>query len=143
MSEVVMGPGEYQRDEYPASAAVEPGELVEQSGGEVAPHATADGAAESAFALEDRDMGRTIDDTYAAGENVHVGYPANGTLIPNAWLAAAENVTAGTRLVSAGNGALAAYDDVNSPEAQVVAVAEEAVDNSGGGSAVRIEVRSA
>lgn len=152
--QTVMGPGDYLRDEYPAGATdIEPGHLVEVNDGSVDPHGTADATALPAFAIEDRDVGKTPADTYVAAdnENVPVAYPQRGGKVNLAWLAAGETVTEGDYLVSAGDGTLQAYasqdivgdgtDTVD--QNKVVAVADETLDNSGGASAVRLEVKSA
>lgn len=148
MTEVVFGDGEVQTDEREAAAAVEPGELVEfAADGRVQPHSTDAGEAPATrFAKAAREVGKTIEDTYTydgdldEGENVHYGYPAPGTPVPGAWLAAGENVTPGTPLVSAGDGTLRAYDSANDPAAAIVAYSNEATDNGGGAEAVRHEV---
>ena len=144
MRQVIIGPGDYQRDEYEIGATdIEPGHLVEvTSAGQVVPHSTANGPAAGAFAIEDRDVGKTVEDTYVAAddENVHVGYPQNGTLIPNAWLADGESVDPGDLLVSNGDGTLQAYVAADAESGMVVAVAEESVAASG--SDERVEVRS-
>lgn len=150
-SQIAIGPGEYQTDEREAAADVEPGELVEfAADGRVQPHSTAAGQTVTRFAKEARNVGKTIDDTYGydadadEGENVHFGYPAPGTPVPGAFLAAGENVDPDTPLVSAGDGSLRALDTAGGDdESAVVAYSNEATDNSGGSEAVRHEVISA
>lgn len=65
-------------DEYPASAAITPGELVElhNSGGELKwrPHASADEAITLAVALERSELNDTIATAYASGDAVKVAF---------------------------------------------------------------------
>lgn len=148
MTNVVFGDGEVQTDEREAAAAVEPGELVEfAADGRVQPHSTAAGQAVTRFAKAAREVGKTIEDTYTydgtldEGENVHYGYPAPGTPVPGAWLAAGETVDPGTPLVSAGDGTLRALDTAGGDDpSAIVAYSNEATDNGGGAEAVRHEV---
>jgi hypothetical protein len=133
----------YLMDENIASAAITPGHLVEivPSGGDAGQlraHATAaDTDVQVMFAVENELVGDDIDTAYADGDTVKFCYPVSGAKI-YAWLEAAANVARGAPLESNGAGALQAKTT-----GQTVAYAEEAVDNSAGGSAVRIRVRAA
>lgn len=125
------------KQEALADEVLTPGMLVERdSDGEFAKHSTAGGPASPRFVLENDMTGGGIDDNYAIGEVVHACVLANGSVV-NAWLhAGAAAVTIGAALQSAGDGTLepaAAADNV-------VATALEAIDNSGGGTAVRLKV---
>lgn len=142
-----------------ASAVITPGELVEQSGTnadgdrQFQPHATApatdtEGAALPRFALEYGKAGKGIDEDYASGDHMEYRTGLAGDEF-YAWLDAGENVSADDPLESAGNGALRQHtgsDDADATTTQtyydgaIVAHAAEAVDNSGGGSPVRIRV---
>lgn len=159
MSEMIVGPGDYQQDEREVTADVDPGELVEfASDGRVQPHSSApdlngNGSALPRFAIEARDLGKGIDDTYTydsnddEGENCRYARPSPGTKV-QAWLAAGENVNDGDSLESAGNGALQQHTGLDPAgdgtdtiaDNLVVAEADESVDNSGGSDAVRIWV---
>lgn len=100
------------------------------------------------FALEFEKTGRGIDDDYSAGDQVEYRSFSTGDEA-YAWLAAGENAAIDDPLESAGNGALKVHDgSVDDDTAAtrtyydgaIVAHAAEAVDNSAGGSAVRIKV---
>lgn len=127
-----------------AGVALTPGELVTFNGsGELIPHGSAGGHAAKRFVLEESILGGDIDTDYADGDNVVyiVGYSGCEVY---AFLAAGENAAVGSPLVSDGAGAL----DVGTVDATLVAnaivgYAAEAVDNSGGGSRVRIKVEIA
>lgn len=152
---IVLG-GEPRQKEENAGATVTPGELLEYAAdGDVQPHSTVpatdtDGSAQPRFA--DRGFGNDgVDDDYSAGERVKTVIGRRGDEI-NAFLAAGENVSKGDALESAGNGALQAHtgsDDADSTSTQtyydgaIVAYAAEDVDNSGGGSPVRIDAECA
>jgi len=133
----------YLMDEGIASAAITPGDLIERvpSGGDTGQlrvHATAAGAvAQKSWAVENELIGSDIDVAYADGDTVKFVYAHAGAMI-YAWLEAAGDVERGAALESNGAGKLQARTT-----GETVAYAEEAVDNSGGGSPVRIKVRSA
>lgn len=90
-----------------ASAAITPGFLVEIASGALRPHATGSGFAVRIFALERDEMGDDIDEAYAVGDTVKACYPAPGDRI-NAIIPSGQNVSAGDRLESNGDGKLAA-----------------------------------
>lgn len=158
-SQIIAGPGDYQQEEAEAAADVEPGELLELTGTDrVQPHSevpdlNGNGSAAPRFAIESREVGKTIDDTYTydstddEGENVKYARPLAGTYV-QAWLAAGETVTRGDPLESAGNGALQLHSGLNPAgdgtdtmaDNLVVAEATNDVDNSGGADPVRIWV---
>lgn len=132
--------GEHIRKEGEASAAITPGHLVAFGGAkDLVVHASAAGQARKAFALENDLVGLGIDDAYALGEMVQYGVFCPGSEV-YAFLAAGENASKGSKLVSAGNGALAV---MGSGEADgLVAFALEAKNNTGS-TAVRIKVEVA
>ena len=137
-----------------ASEPILPGKLVEfvPSGGDQGQlrlHATAGGNAMPSFAFErltpDRaNTNQAIDTTYADGETMRwmIGRPGD---MVYAWLKpAAAAVVEGTPLVSGANGNLqpaAATAATEATSAAIVGMAAEAIDNSGGGTAVRCRVR--
>lgn len=122
---VIAAGGDYEQDEAAADAAITPGYLVEETATGVAPHATAAGYAVGLFAREFPEVGRGIDDDYAAGDNVKYIRPSSGMRV-RARIAADETITAGDALVSAGDGTLRALDTAGGDDAQaVVATAYE------------------
>lgn len=145
---ILRGPDPVRVDKFVAAAgsAIKPGHLVEQSAaGEVQEHSTAGGNAESAFALPqdwvEPSSGLNIDNAYAVGDTVFVGFFAPGTLV-YAFLDNGQNVAAGAYLESAGNGNLqAAGTAAATGDTRIVpAVAEEAVNATGGTSRIRVRV---
>ena len=131
-----------------AGSAIVPGMLVElTTAGTVQEHSTAGDTAEKAFALPDLPVAGDIDTAYAVGAQVRYGVARSGQEA-YAWVSAgASAIAIGRALESAGDGALqptatdAATDDTQ--RNAIVGYALEAVDNSGGGSPVRIRVRVA
>lgn len=135
------------RDEDVADAAITPGHLVEKTATGVAVHSTAAGNQNRMFAVERDFYGGGIDDAYATSDTVLLATCRNGDVVNALVAAAATAITRGAALESAGDGTVriastdAATDDTQ--RESVVGYAEEAVDNSMGGSAVRILVRIA
>ena len=147
-----------------AAAAITPGHLVEIAtggdAGKIKKHATAGGNAAAWFADTDPTPSRTattdpLDTPYATSETVRVLACSNGDEI-YAWIpASAAAIVEGDPLESNGDGTLrkhtAPSQAVNESGSAtytiaqyvnaIVAVAAEAKDNSGGGSAVRLRVR--
>lgn len=119
-----------------ATSAITPGHLVQRTSGGVGVHADAGGVASTHFAVEYEMTGRGIDDAYAIGDNVVFKTYAPGSSVYALVAAGATAITLNAMLTSDGDGTLrlASTDEV------AVAQALEAVDNSGGGSAVRIKV---
>jgi hypothetical protein len=139
---ILVGGGIHK--EGKANAAITPGDLVERmSTGNIRKHATAAGNAAPSFAIENEVIGKGIDDDYAANDNVYFVHLAPGSVVYARVAAAAAAIAIGDYLESAGNGTLRkASASAATSEAQragIVARALEAVDNSGGGSAVRIK----
>lgn len=113
------------REEYQAASnGLFPGKLIEKAtSGKVQEHSTATGAAVAMFALEDELQGKTVDETYAADDQVMVWKPRSGDWV---WavLADGENVSIGDFLESDGAG------NLQQGTTHPVAVAEEAIDLS-------------
>lgn len=124
-----------------AGTAVTPGDLVEKDAqGDYTVHGTAGGTHPAPrFARKAGLVGGEISETIAAGEHIEVALCQTGVHV-YARLAAGENAAYGELLSSAGDGTLRSAEDGTSPDGEDAAVvrAAEAVDNSGGGSAVRI-----
>lgn len=127
------------RDDGVAGGTITPGHLIEQtgvSGNErtYGTHSTTGGAAIPTFAISGLG-GKGIDDDYASGEHMRLK-----TFLPGdevyALLAAGSNAAAGAFLESEGDGTLGVLEGTGSDNP--VAAATEAVDNSGGATAVRI-----
>lgn len=127
-----------RHEEGKAAVAITPGQLIMlDSAGTYRPHGTANGAAETLFALEDALQGKTIDDDYAADDQIGFVVAEPGDVI-YALLDPGENVAIGAHLSSAGNGNLQAATSTNIRRA----IALEAVDNTDSDAvAARIRVR--
>lgn len=128
-----------------AQAEVTTGDLLETVAGGVQPHSTAAGVVDRVLvAIADAGRGMEQGDSYPAGDNTHYRSLRGGRV--HLRLAAGESVTADddgapTRLVSAGDGTVRAFDGAGGDtDNAVVAVADETVDNSGGGEAVYVAV---
>lgn len=136
------------RKEGAASEAITPGSLVEFGGAnDLQNHSTAAGNARKAFAIENDLVGDGIDDVYAVGERVQYEVFPAGAEVYARVAAAAPAIAKGAALESAGDGTVRAVaTSAATSQAQrdsVVGYALEAVDNSGGGSAVRIKIETA
>jgi len=124
------------RKEGAAGGAITPGHLLKRtSTGTFVVHDSADAAVAKAFALEADLIGNGIDDAYAADDQVQVAYCRPGDEIYALLPAAAGAVVVGNFLQSNGNGCLKMLAG-GTP----IAVALEAVDNSGGATPARIKV---
>lgn len=128
-----------------AGSSIYPGDLLEMlAAGTVQEHSTAADNAQKMFALTNLATAGTIDDAYAVGETVRYGIGHSGQKIYARLAAAATAVTKGMALESAGDGTVrkittdAATDDTQRDA--IVGYADESVDNSGGGSTVRIRI---
>lgn len=110
-----------------------PGMLLEViTGGYVRKHATSEGdVTPPMFALEDELQGRGIDDDYAVSSKIQVWIPGRGDRV-NAFLKNGESVVAGDMLASGGDGTLIKYVGTSVKPNQIVAIAMEAVNMSGG-----------
>lgn len=137
--------------EAPCQAAVTilPGHLLAWgTTNTVKPHATANGALEGRkVAIEnpwsDHGNGKNIDHAYAAGETVGFIFAQPGDVL-YMWLEAGANATKGAALAPNGAGELQLITvDATAVEQSVGFYADEAIDNSAGGVAVRIRARAA
>lgn len=125
-----------------AGAAITPGHLVEREADAtdtVEVHGTAGAGGNPSFACEYDLTGRGIDDAYASGDQVVFKTFAPGSGVYALVAAGAAAILKAGPLSSAGDGTLRAAASGHI----VIAHAREAVDNSGGGSAVRIKVEIA
>lgn len=131
-----------------SGSAIVPGDLVEETtAGEVQEHSTAAANAQRLIALTNLANASTIDDAYAVGETVRFGAAHSGQKAFMRVAASAPAIVIGDDLESAGDGSVRkavadAATDTDQRDA-IVAYAIEAVDNSGGGTTVRIKVRIA
>ena len=109
--------GEYRHMEAPCVTALYPGMLLQLNSAGVAPHTTAGGFAERAFALEDVLQGNITSTQYGVGSGTYgvAGYIGPDMVqyaleMPgsevNAMLAAGYAYTVGEKLISAGDGTL-------------------------------------
>lgn len=99
---------------YPAASACEAGDVVTLSQGEVSPAGA--GVTQDdqlLIAVDDRERGKELGDTYSAGESVHVVAPSGGAF--NLLLADGQTVdpTAEERLAVDGDGKLRPFDSAN------------------------------
>lgn len=136
-----------QQREAVADETITPGQMLERTATGVKKHTTAGGVGMKFFA--DIDLAgnpsstKAIDTDYAAAAIVKYFQALPGQVV-NAWLKAGENATLTSFLVSGDDGLLAVGTmDASALEGALVGQPEVAVDNSGGGSAVRIQVRIA
>jgi hypothetical protein len=132
-------------DEALAGGTITPGHLLQRTAtGTVVVHATAAGNAEKMFAIENELAGKDIDTNYASGDTTFFEIAHRAARANALVAAAAPAITAGDYLESAGNGTLrkqvVAAATTQAQRESVVAVALESVDNSAGGSPVRIKV---
>lgn len=138
------------RKEAPAGGAITPGHLITRnSSNAFIVHAVAAGPAVAMFALENELFGKEITAAYASGEQVLAWVPEKGSEVYALVAAAAAAIVVGDYLESAGDGTLrkaTAFAQSGTtpfavtPAGYPVARALNAVDNSGGGTPVRIEV---
>lgn len=146
---VLKATGAEMYDGAKADATITPGDLVKRSSTGVIRHATAGGNAMPMFAVNAADQNRGIDSDYASSEDVPVVIAARGTQIYGVVAASASAIAVGDFLESNGAGGLRKHTPqavaesgsgsytiyANAP----IAIALEAVDNSGGGTKVRIK----
>jgi hypothetical protein len=138
--------GEGQIKEAAAGAAITPGHLiVRNSANAFVVHPTAEGNVYPMFALEKDFVGKDISVAYSSTERVQAVIPLPGAEIYALLPASALAVVIGDELVSNGDGTLkkvTAGAVTVSNLRRVCARALEAVDNSAGGSPVRIKVET-
>lgn len=119
-------------------AGILPGHLVEEASGNVQLNSTADALAQKLFALPNLGNAGDIDTAYENGETVSYGAFHAGQEVNALVAAAALAIPDGSPVTSAGDGTV----KIGTP-ADAIGYAMEAVDNSGGASAVRIAIRVA
>lgn len=133
---IIVG-GEGLRYEYEAASAVSPGDLIiTNSASKVLRHATAGGATEPLFAIENEIFGKGVEVDYAATDRVLCEACHSGMLVNYNVAPAAPAIVVGDQLESAGDGTLR-----KKTTGVAIAVADEAVDNSAGGSKTRARAR--
>jgi hypothetical protein len=122
-----------------ANGAITPGMLLSlNSSGKLIPHGVPVQSAMSWWADMYDLTGKGIDDNYAANDWVQSWLVPPGSEINALIPAAASPIVIGDLLVSNGNGMLKKI--VTAASDFVVGVALQAVDNSGGGAAVRLQI---
>ena len=131
------------RKERVAAEAITPGHLIDiNSADKVIKHAGAAKTASATFAIENEVFGKGINIAYAADDNVLYGVFNAGDEVYALVAASASAIVIGDELESAGNGTVRkiATDTVTSQDERtsVVGRALQAVDNSAGGSSVRL-----
>lgn len=124
------------QNEGVALAAITPGALIQRGASGVTNHATAGETASPMFAVENEWIGNGISDAYAIGDQVVYRTFAPGSAVYALAHAGGAAIAANAFLKSGGDGTL----ELASTDEVAIAQALEAVDNSGGGSAVRIKV---
>lgn len=130
-----------QHEDAADGAAVQTGHLVERTAAGVQPHSSAAAAGDPVLvAIDARDRGMEQGDQYDAGELVRYLHSGSGAgfhfvLAAGSDLATASNanITDGDELVSNGDGTVRKLDTSKTGETEdsVLAIADEAVDNSG------------
>lgn len=139
---VLLAGQRFTPQEKNAAEAITPGHLVTFNGsGLLIKHATAGGAASPWFALESLTPDRgsallPIEVPYAIGETVR-WFDGRDCEVLAIVAAAAPAIITGDQLTSAGNGTL---KKGNGTTDVVIARAAESIDNSAGGTAVRIRI---
>lgn len=129
--------GEQKNDVRLGKGAISPGDLLEKTAvvNEVQRHSTAAGKALVMVAVENTAWNKGLSDDYADGNQVQVVFPQRGDKLSMLLAAGATAVTCGDYLESAGDGTIRIFGS-----GVALFVAEESVDNSGGGSKARISV---
>jgi hypothetical protein len=146
---VLVGKEQGIMKELVAGGTITPGHLVAiNSAGKYVVHPTAAGRASAIFPQENDLNGKGIDDNYVANDWVQAWHLGRGAEVNGIVAAAADAIVIGDYLESAGDGTLrkaTAFAQSGTtpfavtPAGNIVAQALEAVDNSGGGAAVRIK----
>jgi hypothetical protein len=131
-----LGGEAVQVNDIHAGEAITPGHLIERYDDSGTPkfrkHTTA-GEQCNTFALDMPYLNKGVDDAYAAGDLVEAGIGAPGSTF---WglVASGQNLLAGAKLESAGDGTLRAL-----ASGTLIGTAVEAVDNSAGPATKRIK----
>lgn len=136
--------GEHYDEGIVTVSAITPGMLIKRTSAagvgtvsNVAVHSTAGGAGEVAIAIENSIYGKLISDTYAVGTRCRFVMPETGDWCYLAVAAGAAAIAYNDPLGSAGDGT---FKKATSTD-KVFFMAEEAKDNSAGGSLVWIKAR--
>lgn len=130
-----------------AAGGILPGHLLDEGASTVLVHAGAGLNAQKLFAQNNIAVAGDIDTAYLSGETVSYGAYHSGQEVSALLAASAAAIVRGDALESDGDGTLrvlttdTATDDTQRDA--IVGYALEAVDNSGGGSVVRIKIRIA
>jgi len=119
-------------------AGIVAGMLVAETAGTVVLNTSADALSQKLFAQTNLAVAGDIDLEYANGETVSYGAYHSGQEVNALVAAGAAAIADGAPVTSAGDGTLKIGTVANA-----IGYAIEAVDNSGGGSAVRIQIRVA
>lgn len=145
---ILKGKEQSQMKELIAAGAITPGHLLAiTSAGKYVVHGTAKGYAATIFADMNSLIGKGLDDAYAANDFVQGWFLARGSEVNALVAAGAAAIAVGDYLESAGDGTLRKKTSESqlgsgtytyTSEGHAVAIALVAVDNSGGGSAVRL-----
>ena len=134
-------------EDVAAAAGILPGHLVAEGAANIAVHAGAGLNAQKLFAQMNIAIAGDIDTAYLSGELVSYGAYKTGQEVRALLAASAAAIVRGDALESGGDGTLrvlttdTATDDTQRDS--IVGYALEAVDNSGGGTVVPINVRVA
>jgi hypothetical protein len=130
-----------------ATSIISPGALVIEAAGEVDNHGTAAGNAQRLFAQKNLSVAGDVDTAYAIGETVCYGAYHSGQEVSALVAAGAAAIVDGDALESDGDGTLrvvtTAAATADTSRDSIVGYALEDVDNSGGGTVVRIKIRVA
>jgi hypothetical protein len=126
-----------RREEALADAALSPGHLLMKNSTNEVLKNTATTQKLVAVAIEDYHQGKTIDDAYSSGDVVSYIHPMPGDVVQLRVAAAEEAIVIGDALQPKNDGT------VEKGTTNPIAYAEEAVDNSAGGSEVFIKARIA
>jgi hypothetical protein len=124
-----------QNEDYPAAdGTIKPGHLIvlNSSAEWIRHNVTSSASVAAQFALEREEMGQGIDVLYAEGDYVKAGHFGNGTRV-NALIPSGQNIAAGQKLESAGDGTLRAVTS-----GFAIAIASAAVNNAAGPGDARI-----
>ena len=119
-----------------AGSTIVPGDLVEvTAAGELQAHSVAGGAAQNAYALANTANAGTIDDVYTVGSTVLYGIAHSGQEANARVAVAAAAIPNGSPVESAGDGTVRVL-----AAGVILGYANEAVDNSGGATIVRLSI---
>lgn len=131
----IIAVGEGIRYEYEAASAVSPGDyVVINSTNKALRMGTALARRGLNFAIENEIFGKGVETDYAAGDRVLVESCTPGMGVNVTIAAGAAAIAIGDQLEAAADGTLRKLTTSTTP----IAVAKEAIDNSGGASKVRI-----